>query len=77
MLAIEIKNSTLQTIDRPIPEISESEVLIEVYAAGINRPDVIQRKGLYPPPANASDIPGLEISGKIVSVGGKVTHLKR
>jgi len=77
MLAIEINNYSLQTTDLPIPRVYESEVLIEVYAAGVNRPDVMQRKGLYPPPANASDIPGLEVSGKIVNVGSKVYHLKQ
>ncbi len=77
MLAIEIKNFTLQATDRPIPKVSESEVLIEVYAAGINRPDVMQRKGLYPPPANVSDIPGLEVAGEIICVGSKVTHLRQ
>ena len=45
--------------DRPIPVVGEGEVLIAVAAAGVNRPDVMQRKGLYPPPPGASDIPGL------------------
>lgn len=77
MLAIEINNATLHATSRPTPKVSESEVLIEVYAAGINRPDILQRKGLYPPPPHASDIPGLEISGEIVTVGNKVSHLKQ
>jgi len=58
----------------PIPD--EHQVLIEVYAAGINRPDVIQRMGLYPPPKGASDLPGLEVSGTVVSVGSGVTKHK-
>lgn len=77
MLAIEItKDCKLQTSKRPIPKASDTEVLIEVSAAGINRPDVMQRKGLYPPPPRASDIPGLEISGTVISVGHKVTKIE-
>ena len=54
---------------RPVPVPGIGEVLVRVAAAGVNRPDIIQRKGLYPPPPGASDIPGLEISGEIVAVG--------
>ena len=54
---------------RPVPVPGKGEVLVRVAAAGVNRPDIIQRKGLYPPPPGASDIPGLEISGEIVAVG--------
>jgi NADPH2:quinone reductase len=54
---------------RPVPLPSDDEVLIKVSAAGVNRPDLIQRMGLYPPPPGASDIPGLEISGTIKAVG--------
>ena len=54
---------------RPVPVPGTGEVLVRVAAAGVNRPDIIQRKGLYPPPPGASDIPGLEISGEIVAVG--------
>jgi len=57
---------------RPRPEPGEDEVLIEVAAAGINRPDVFQRKGLYPPPPGASDIPGLEVAGTVAGLGGGV-----
>lgn len=57
--------------NRPDPEPGPREVLIKVTAAGVNRPDVMQRKGLYPPPAGASDIPGLEVSGEIVAVGAE------
>lgn len=76
MLAIEITQGELRPTERPIPEISETEVLIKVHAAGINRPDVMQRKGLYTPPSGASDIPGLEVSGTVYKVGKKVLHLK-
>jgi len=53
----------------PVPEPGPGEVLIKVAAAGVNRPDVMQRKGLYPPPHGATDVPGLEVSGTVVSVG--------
>ena len=59
----------LQLTDRPIPQPGPNEVLIKVAAAGIDRPDVFQRQGLYPPPENASDLPGLEVAGEIVSIG--------
>jgi len=62
----------LQPIERPVPEIGPDEVLIRVAAAGVNRPDVMQRKGLYPPPQGASDIPGLEVAGEVVRVGANV-----
>ncbi len=54
---------------RPVPAPGDGEVLIKVAAAGVNRPDVMQRKGLYPPPPGASDIPGLEIAGEIAALG--------
>jgi len=54
---------------RPVPVPGEGEVLIKVAAAGVNRPDVLQRQGKYPPPPGASDIPGLEVSGTIVAAG--------
>ena len=53
----------------PVPQPGENQVLIEVDHAGVNRPDVIQRQGFYPPPPGASPIPGLEISGKVVAIG--------
>ena len=62
----------LQPIERPIPEIGADDVLIRVAAAGVNRPDVMQRKGLYPPPPGASDIPGLEVAGEVIRVGSNV-----
>ena len=54
---------------RPVPLPGDNEVLIRVRAAGVNRPDVLQRQGRYPPPPGAPDIPGLEVAGEIVSVG--------
>jgi putative PIG3 family NAD(P)H quinone oxidoreductase len=76
MLAIEIIDNSLKSTNRPIPELSNTDVLIKVVASGINHPDIMQRQGLYPPPANASDIPGLEISGTVIKTGSKATHLK-
>src|SRR3546814_7614356 len=71
MKAVEISKpggpEVLVLVDRPVPELKPGEVLIKVSAAGINRPDVFQRKGNYPPPAGASDLPGLEVVGEIVS----------
>src|SRR6266853_2519527 len=58
--------------ERPVPRPGEREVLVKVAAAGVNRPDVMQRKGLYPPPAGATDIPGLEIAGEVVRLGSGV-----
>ncbi len=62
----------LRVAERPRPEPGPGEVLIQVAAAGINRPDVLQRKGAYPPPAGASDIPGLEVAGTVVEKGDAV-----
>src|SRR5512138_2647845 len=62
--------------ERPVPQPGPTEVLVRVKAAGVNRPDVMQRKGHYPPPAGAPDIPGLEIAGDIVAVGPNVTRWK-
>jgi NADPH:quinone reductase len=76
MTAIEISTpggpEVLVPCRRPVPVPGNGEVLIKVAAAGVNRPDVIQRKGLYPPPPGASDIPGLEIAGKVVAIGDGV-----
>ena len=60
---------------RPVPVPAADEVLIRVAAAGVNRPDVLQRQGKYPPPPGASDIPGLEVSGTIVAAGGSAEKL--
>lgn len=59
----------LEIVDRPIPAPGPGEVLLEVYAASVNRPDVQQRRGLYPPPPGASDIPGLDAAGRIAAMG--------
>lgn len=59
---------------RPVPQPGPGEILIKVAAAGVNRPDVMQRMGLYPPPPGATDIPGLEIAGRIVARGNGVTR---
>jgi NADPH2:quinone reductase len=63
--------------NRPVPQPAEGEVLVKVAAAGVNRPDVMQRQGLYPPPKGATDIPGLEIAGEVVALGAGVTRWKR
>lgn len=68
----------LQVQQRPMPEPGEYEVIIKVSAAGVNRPDVAQRKGQYPPPPNApQDIPGLEVAGTVEECGALVTHWKK
>ena len=76
MTAIEITApggpDMLKACMRPVPTPAAGEVLIKVAAAGVNRPDVIQRMGLYPPPPGASDIPGLEIAGTVVAIGADV-----
>ena len=59
----------LKVVERPVPQPGPDEVLIEVAAAGVNRPDVLQSKGLYPPPPGAPDILGLEIAGEVVAAG--------
>jgi NADPH:quinone reductase len=62
--------------DAPVPRPGPGQVLIEVAAAGVNRPDCIQRAGAYPPPPGASDIPGLEVSGRVAALGEGVTSLR-
>jgi NADPH2:quinone reductase len=62
----------LKTAIRPIPEPGDHEVLVRVEAAGVNRPDVMQRQGRYPPPPGASDLPGMEIAGEVVALGPNV-----
>ena len=59
----------LKPASRPVPQPASGEALIRVAAAGVNRPDAIQRAGNYPPPAGQSDLPGLEVSGEIVALG--------
>lgn len=64
----------LRVAHRPVPEPGLGEVLVKVVAAGVNRPDVLQRLGSYPPPQGASDIPGLEIAGHVAAVGDGVVQ---
>lgn len=66
--------AVLTVVERPVPVPNSDEVLIRVAAAGVNRPDVLQRMGFYPPPAGAPSIPGLEVAGEIVAAGGEVPH---
>src|SRR5436305_605510 len=78
MIAIEIEQpgeaDVLVPVNRPQPKPGPGEVLIRVAAAGVNRPDLMQRQGKYPPPPGASDIPGLEIAGRVAAVGEGVTE---
>ena len=73
MRAIEIAEpggpDALRLAERPVPRPGQGEVLVRVAAAGVNRPDILQRMGLYPPPPGAPDIPGLEIAGLVVAAG--------
>ncbi|WP_321344857.1 NAD(P)H-quinone oxidoreductase [Breoghania sp.] len=66
----------LKAETRALPELSGSEILIKVKAAGVNRPDVFQRQGAYPPPKGASDLPGLEVAGEVVALGPDATRYK-
>ena len=80
MQAIEMSGpggpEVLRLATRPVPRPAAGEVLIKVTAAGVNGPDMMQRKGLYPPPAGASDLLGLEVSGTIVAIGAAVARWK-
>ncbi len=71
MQAVEIREpgapEVLRLAERPQPQPGAGEVLVRVAASGVNRPDVMQRKGLYPPPPGASDLPGLEVAGEVVA----------
>jgi putative PIG3 family NAD(P)H quinone oxidoreductase len=73
MTAVEIREpgppQVLRAVERPVPEPAPFEVLIQVAAAGVNRPDVLQRKGVYPPPPGVTDLPGLEVAGEVVRLG--------
>ena len=77
MTAIEISTpggpGVLLPVSRPVPLPGPAEILIRVAAAGVNRPDLMQRQGKYPPPPGASDIPGLEVSGTVAALGDQVT----
>jgi len=79
MTAIEISApggpEVLVPAQRPVPQPAAGEVLVKVAAAGVNRPDVLQRRGFYPPPPGASDLPGLEIAGTVIAAGQGATHL--
>lgn len=66
----------LAVAERPVPEPGVGEILIAVAAAGVNRPDVMQRKGHYPPPPGASDVPGLEIAGAVAKAGPGAERFK-
>ena len=77
MIAIEIREpgepDVLVAVERPNLSPGPGEVLIKVRAAGVNRPDVMQRRGRYPPPPGASDTPGLEVAGTVEAVGNGVS----
>lgn len=79
MRAVEITKAggpeVLQLTQRPVPVAAHGQVILKVAYAGVNRPDALQRAGLYAPPATASDLPGLEASGTVVAVGGGVAGL--
>ncbi len=79
MRAVEITKAggpeVLQLAERPMPTPSHGQVVIKVAYAGVNRPDALQRAGMYAPPPTASDLPGLEASGEVVSVGDGVSAL--
>ena len=79
MRAVEITKpggpEVLKPADRPKPAPKDGEILVKVAAAGVNRPDVLQRMGNYPVPPGASDIPGLEVAGEVVGTGEKICAL--
>ena len=81
MRAIEIVQpggpDVLRLVHRDLPRIGATDVLIRVSAAGVNRPDILQREGKYAPPSGVTDIPGLEVSGEVVSMGEAVVSLRR
>jgi putative PIG3 family NAD(P)H quinone oxidoreductase len=80
VIAVEITEpgdpEVLRAVERPDPVPGPGEVLIRVAAAGVNRPDVMQRRGAYPPPPGASDIPGLEVAGRVLRTGDGVTDVR-
>ena len=80
MTAVEITKpgepEVLKPTTRPTPRFGDDEVLIRVAAAGVNRPDVLQRRGMYEPPPGTTDIPGLEVAGTVVGIGAGVTQWK-
>ena len=76
MRAVEVSTpggpEVLRPVERPLPSPKPSEILVKVAAAGVNRPDILQRTGNYPVPPDASDLPGLEIAGEVVACGSSV-----
>ncbi len=80
MRAVEITKpggpEVLQLVDRPQPKPRPNEILVQVAAAGVNRPDVLQRTGNYPVPPDASDLPGLEVAGEVAALGSSVKAFK-
>src|SRR5436853_1317617 len=80
MRAVEISKpggpEVLRGVDRPKPSPKPGEILIKVAAAGVNRPDVLQRTGNYPVPPDASDLPGLEVAGEVAAAGAEVKAFK-
>ena len=80
MRAVEVSTpggpDVLKWVQRPLPAPKAGEILIKVAAAGVNRPDVLQRMGLYPVPPDASDLPGLEVAGEVVAAGAAVRMWK-
>ena len=80
MKAVEIRRpggpEVLEPTERPVPAPKADEILIRVNAAGVNRPDVLQRSGNYPVPPDASDLPGLEVAGEVVALGSSVKTFK-
>jgi NADPH2:quinone reductase len=80
MRAVEIAKpggpEVLSLVERPLPRPKPHEILVKVAAAGVNRPDILQRMGLYPVPPDASDLPGLEIAGEVVACGTAATRWK-
>jgi len=80
MRAVEISTpggpEVLKLTERPTPIARENEVLLTIEAAGVNRPDVLQRMGMYPPPPGATDIPGLEAAGVVAAIGKNVSGIK-
>jgi NADPH2:quinone reductase len=81
MRAVEIAKpggpEVLRPTERPVPVPKQNEILIKVAAAGVNRPDVLQRSGNYPVPPDASDLPGLEVAGEVVAAGASAKSFKR
>jgi NADPH:quinone reductase len=80
MKAVQIRRpggpEVLEPTERPVPAPKADEILIRVHAAGVNRPDVLQRSGNYPVPRDASDLPGLEVAGEVLAKGGAVSMWK-